>query len=181
MGTRRLLAFSSIVAALSWSACGGDGPVDTLEARIRGLDAEEALALANEWRTTEPSVGTTLTAEAVVFLLPGGRQVSVPLPADTMVLAVAPYVTSTHECQIHSIDGCGGEMAGVPVWVHAETPDGAVLVDESMTPMDNGFIELWLPRDSEIDLSIEAGGLAGGQRVTTFATSDTCIAQIRLQ
>jgi len=179
MGTARLLVVASVLAVLG--ACGGNGRADSLEAQIQGLDAEEALALANEWRTTEPLVGTTLTADAVLFALPGGRVVSVPLPADRMVLAVAPYVTSTHECAIHSIDGCTGEMAGIPMWVHAETPDGSVLVDATMTPMDNGFIELWLPRDSEIDLSIQAGGLAGAERVETYATSKTCIADLMLQ
>jgi len=177
-GRITVLAF---VAAMG--ACQGDSPdpAEELASQIRGLDAQGALALANEWRTTEPSVGTTLTADAVTFVLPGGSQVSVPLPADTMVVAVAPYVTSTHECRIHSIDGCGGEMAGTPMWVHAEMPDGTVLVDEWMTPMDNGFVELWLPRDSEIDLSIRAGIFAAEGRVTTYATSNTCITTFRLQ
>jgi hypothetical protein len=170
-----------VLATLTLGACQDADPAGDLASLIPRHDAQAALALANEWRTTEPTVGSTLTADAVTFVLPGGSQVSVPLPADTMVLAVAPYVTSTHECQIHSIDGCAGEMAGIPMWVHAETPDGTVLVDEMMTPMGNGFIELWLPRDSEIDLSVQAGALAGEQRVTTYATSDTCIAQIRLQ
>jgi len=181
MGIGRATSLALVLVALGACQDGGTDPAAALAAQIRGLDAEGALALANEWRTTEPGVGSTLTADAVTFVLPGGSQVSVPLPAETMVLAVAPYVTSTHECQIHSIDGCAGEMAGVPMWVHAETPDGTVLADQEMTPMDNGFIELWLPRDSEIDLSIQAGALVGGQRVTTYATSDTCIARIRLQ
>lgn len=176
-------AIALAFALATLGACGGGGtdPAAALAAQIRGLDAEGALALANQWRTTEPGVGSTLTADAVRFVLPGGSQVSVPLPGDAMVLAVAPYVTSTHECQIHSIDGCAGEMAGVPMWVHAETPDGTVLVDQAMTPMDNGFIELWLPRESEIDLTIQADGLVAEGRVTTYATSDTCIAWLRLQ
>jgi len=148
---------------------------------IRGLEAAEAIALANEWRMTHPEVGTTLRADAVEFVLPGGEIASVPLPEATMVLAVAPYVTSTHPCQIHSILSCTGEMAGVPMWVHAETPDGNVLLDEPMTPMENGFLELWLPRDLEIDLTIQAGSLSVTGRVTTYPSSNTCITDLQLK
>lgn len=181
MGTMRPFPVAAVLSLLATSGCDGAGRADSLEDRILALDAEGALALANEWRTTEPFVGTTLTADAVVFALPGGRVVPVPLPWDQMVVAVAPYVTSTHECTIHSIDGCAGEMAGVPMRVHAQAADGAVLVDGMMTAMDNGFIELWLPRDSEIDLVIEAGGLVAEGRVTTYATSNTCVAELRLE
>lgn len=181
MGIGRATSFALVLAALGACQGGGTDSAAELAAQIRALDAEGALALANEWRTTKPGVGSTLTADAVTFVLPGGSQVSVPLPEDRMVLAVAPYVTSTHECAIHSIDGCTGEMAGVPMWVHAELPDGTVLVDQMMTPMENGFIELWLPRESEIDLSIQSGGLVAEGRVTTYATSNTCIAELRLQ
>lgn len=179
------IAFAGALALVLFTlgACrdGNVDPAEALASQIRGLDAEAALALANEWRTTEPDVGSTLTADAVVFVLPGGSQVSVPLPANEMVLAVAPYVTTTHPCAIHSIDGCTGEMAGVSMWVHAETPDGTVLVDELMAARDNGFIELWLPRDSEIVLTIEAGDLVAQGTVTTHATSNTCIVELRLQ
>ena len=100
----------------------------------------------------------------------------------TCIGVSAPLLTmARYSCNPGMRDGCGGEMAGTPMWVHAETPDGTVLVDEWMTPMDNGFVELWLPRDSEIDLSIRAGIFAAEGRVTTYATSNTCITTFRLQ
>lgn len=180
MALQRIFVFALVLPALGLVGCGSDGP-HGLESQLVGLDGAEALALANEWRATEPTVGTRLTADAVEFTLPGGTQVLVPLPAETMVLAVAPYVDSTHECEIHAVSGCTGEMAGVTMWVHAETADGTVLIDETMTAMENGFVELWLPRDSEIDLTIVGEGLAATQRVTTYATSKTCIADMRLE
>jgi hypothetical protein len=54
-------------------------------------------------------------------------------------------------------------------------------MNEPMTPMDNGFLELWLPRDLEIDLTIEAQGLAAMLRVTTYATSNTRITEMQLR
>lgn len=178
MRTVTVACFALLAGA--WSGCqaGGDG---SLASQIPRLDARQALSLANAWRTSEPDVVSTLTADTVEFVLPGGERISVPLPADQMVVAVAPYVASTHACEIHSISGCSGEMVGESMWVHAETPDGTVLVDEARTAMDNGFIELWLPRDSEIDLTIEANGLGAEGRISTYGTSHTCIPELRLQ
>lgn len=171
-----------LAAAVVVCGCGGGGPGgNDLAAQLQGLDAAEALLLANEWRTTQPEVVATLTADAVEFVLPTGERVSIPFPPDEKVLAVAPYVMSTHPCQFHSVTGCTGEMAGIPMYVHAETPDGTVIVDGMMTTMDNGFLEIWLPRDMEIDLTITAGGAAATQRVTTYATSETCITGMRLE
>lgn len=170
-----------VLGAVALSGCGGSDTPPDLLSQLQGIDAREALALANEWRTTEPNVLTTLTSDAVNFSLPTGEQVSIPLPAGVMVVAVAPYVVSTHDCQIHSISGCQGEMAGIPMWVHAETPDGTVLIDEMMTPMDDGFLELWLPRDREIDLTIGANGMTATGRITTNATSNTCVPELQLQ
>lgn len=165
----------------AFALCGCGSGETSLAALLQGADAEEALALANGWRTTEPGVIATLTADAVEFTLPAGERVSVPLPPGEMVLAVAPYVMSTHTCRIHSVTGCGGEMGGVPMNVHVETPDGSVVFDGMMTPMDNGFLELWLPRGMEFDLTIEAGGASATQRVTTYASSDTCVTTMRLE
>jgi len=183
MKTGHLVASVVVAGLLALGGCQGGGadPAQDLVSQILKLDARQALALANEWRTSRPDISSTLTARAVEFVLPNGEQVSVPLPADQMVVAVAPYVMSTHPCEIHSISGCPGEMAGASMRVHAETTDGTVLMDEMRTAMDDGFIELWLPRDSEIDLAIEALGLLAEGRITTYDTSNTCVPELRLQ
>jgi hypothetical protein len=165
------------------TGCGGAAPVPTDDEieQIQQLSAAEALALANEWRTTRPTVTTTLRADSVDFLIPDVGEASVQLPVDTMVLAVAPYVTTTHSCAIHSISGCTGELVSVEISVFAVALDGTVLIDEVMTSMDNGFIELWLPRNMEIDLTIEAEGKQVLGSVTTYDTSPTCIVDLQLE
>ena len=164
------------------AGCNG-GPASTAEliAQLQQLDAEQALALANRWRTTQPGVTSTLTADAVEFRFAGGEEVAVPLPPDRMVVAVAPYLTKTHPCEIHSLSGCTGEMAGVGMRVFARDADGTVLIDESMTAMDNGFIELWLPRDREIDLTVVAAGRTAAGRIATFDAANTCVPEFRLE
>jgi hypothetical protein len=155
--------------------------VNSLADQVRQLDAHAALSLANTWRSTQPGVNATLTARAVRFIFKSGEEVSIPLPADTMILEVAPYLTRTHPCQIHSLSGCRAEMAGFDIKVHAQTPDGTVLMDGAMTAMDNGFIELWLPRGKEIDLTLESAGKKANGRVTTYESSNTCLTGFKLE
>ncbi len=105
---------------------------------------------------------------------------TIPLPDDKMVVAIAPFVESTHPCEIHYMSGCQGEMVGVQVRVTGRAKDGTLLVDDTFTTMDNGFIELWLPRSLEIDLIVEANGKRASETIGTFDDSNTCITTIKL-
>ena len=97
-----------------------------------------------------------------------------------MVVAIAPYLTSTHPCENHYMSGCQGELSNVPVKVYGKTKDGLVVVDKTMTTMDNGFLELWLARDLEIDLTIEMNGKRSTRTITTDKNSNTCITTMQL-
>ena len=147
-------------------------------ANLRGLEAADALALANEWMGN--GVTTFVTPEGVNFEFPGGRKASVRLPADTMVVAFAPFINRTHPCEIHYMSGCQGELVGVPVDVVARLADGTVVVDDTIRTMSNGFIELWLPRDVEISIEMAAEGKSVRGTIGTFANSNTCITTLQL-
>jgi hypothetical protein len=62
----------------------------------------------------------------------------------------------------------------------AVTADGRRLLDEQTTTLPNGFIDLWLPRGLEIDVTIEARGLRVTQRIGTLDTDPTCITTAKL-
>lgn len=152
-------------SGLSSASLGGKGPI-------------EALALANEWMGN--GVTTFVTTQAVKFEFADGEKASVALPADELVIAIAPYFDRTHPCEIHYMSGCQGELVGVPVDVVASLSDGTVLVDETITTMANGFIELWLPRDVEVSLRMATGGKSVSGTIGTFADSHTCITTLQL-
>ena len=147
---------------------------------LSGLGAREALALANKWKTTEKGVTTFVDTRKVSFELPDGKKTSIPLPDAKMVVAIAPYVNSTHPCKVHYMSGCQGEMVNTPVKVYGKTADGLVVVDDTITTMENGFFELWLARDLEIQLTIEYEGKRASQVITTNTDSNTCITTMRL-
>ena len=66
------------------------------EAELNNLDAPQALALANRWRSDGREVKTYVTPREVVFTFPDGRLKKIPLPEEKMVVAVAPYIHRTH-------------------------------------------------------------------------------------
>ena len=87
-----------------------------------------------------------------------------------MVVAVAPYIDETHPCETPYLSGCQGELVGVPVDV----------VDDTVRTMANGFIELWLPRDIEVSISLAARGKLVDGTIGTFTDSRTCITTLQL-
>lgn len=65
--------------------------------QLEGLNAHQALALANQWYSEKQPVRTHITSEEVVFQFESGRVKKIPLPADEMLVAVAPFINNTHK------------------------------------------------------------------------------------
>ncbi|MBI5582666.1 MAG: hypothetical protein HY892_02475 [Deltaproteobacteria bacterium] len=65
-------------------------------AALAKTDARQALALANEWKWSQPAVKSSITSREVVFQFPDGSEKKIPLPQDKMMVAVAPYLNQTH-------------------------------------------------------------------------------------
>ena len=147
---------------------------------VDGLSARAALALANRWKDSVPSVTSIVDTQRVAFQFADGSTAEVPLPADEMVVAIAPYVKNTHPCAVHVMSGCQGELVGAPLKVRGVTSDGVVVIDEQLTTMANGFVEVWLPRNLELALSIEFDGLQTTGTIRTYADSNTCITTMQL-
>ena len=90
-----IIAFLAFIAWAVMPASGfsSNGPMlETLE----GLDARQALALANQWYSERQPVRTYITSEEVVFQFKSGEVRKIALPEAEMMVAVAPYVDRTH-------------------------------------------------------------------------------------
>src|SRR5699024_1312101 len=68
------------------------------------------------------------------------------LPEEEFFVSIAPFINETHECAVHSLTGCQGELVEEDFDVLVTDSSGEVVVDETMTTEKNGFIDLWLPR-----------------------------------
>jgi hypothetical protein len=150
-------------------------------AALSGLNALEAMALANAWGRVRAPVQSFVTPQVVQFKFKDARTVSIPLPKDRMVVAIAPYITRTHPCKTHFMSGCQGELVNIPVGVTVRSTDGTLVFEGSVRTLENGFLELWLPRDLDLTVRLEAQDKTVNGAIATFASSDTCVTTLRLQ
>ncbi len=144
---------------------------------LEGIDFRQAMALANVWGA---KVQSSLTTSGVTFVFPDGFRRLVATPPDLVLVAVAPYRNTTHPCAIHTMSSCKGELFGEPIEVLAQRSDGTVLIQETLTTLPNGFIELWLPRDLDVRLTLRAQGLTAEGQIRTRSGADTCITTLKL-
>ena len=63
---------------------------------LRSVDAKGALILANQWKWSKKEIQTYVNGTEAGFRFPDRKVVKIPLPADKMVVAIAPYVKRTH-------------------------------------------------------------------------------------
>jgi len=49
-----------------------------------------------------------------------------------------------------------------------------------MTTFENGFIDLWLPRDKTFNVTIEHNGKVAESVISTFEGDNTCITTMQL-
>ena len=67
------------------------------EGVLNGIDAFQALEIANEWKWSNEEIKTSVYPKIMIFKFPNGRIKRIPLPKDQMVVAVAPYTNNTHK------------------------------------------------------------------------------------
>ena len=53
-------------------------------------------------------------------------------------------------------------------------------MDETMTSLENGFIDLWLPRDKNFQVKITHNGKTVESNISTFEDDNTCITTMQL-
>ena len=79
------------------------------------------------------------------------------------------------------MSSCQGELTNSEVRVKAVGQNGKVLVDKTATTMANGFFELWLPRNENINITIQGYNKTASGTVDTFPRSKTCITTFHLK
>lgn len=180
--TKRFLAVLLLLGSLRpgiFADTVGDQPSPKL---LAGLTPEATMSLANEWgmKSGDNKVTIWTSSRALNFQFADGTKTVIAMPDDRMAVSIAPYIMKTHPCSGHNPSTCRGELANTPVHVTAVTSDGRTLLEEDTTSLPNGFIDLWLPRDLQVDVSMQARGLRATVRVGTFEKDNTCITTLKL-
>ena len=65
--------------------------------QLEGLNAHQALTLANQWHWEKQPVRTHVTSKEVVFQFESGKVIKIALPGNEMMVAVAPFINRTHK------------------------------------------------------------------------------------
>nr|WP_245831904.1 CueP family metal-binding protein [Oceanobacillus senegalensis] len=125
-------------------------------------------------------VTASITSHELIVTENNESEIRYDLPKDEFFVSIAPFIEHTHECAIHSLTGCQGELVEEEFNVYIEDEQGNVVVDETMTSFANGFIDLWLPRDKNLHVSIEHNGKVSETDISTFEGDKTCITTMQL-
>jgi len=79
------------------------------------------------------------------------------------------------------MSSCKGELAQMELNIKAVDQSGTVIMDKPVSTLRSGFMELWLPRNRTINLTISGLDRSATDVITTTDDSATCITTMRLQ
>ncbi|QDO87584.1 hypothetical protein FNH13_03905 [Ornithinimicrobium ciconiae] len=150
-----------------------------------GLEGKDARTLIDELDATPVAERSSefmaaIQVDRLVISDGSGATTSLALPTEEFYVSIAPFVDQTHECFFHSLTTCRGELANQAIDVEVIDDSGTVLVDETMTTFDNGFLGLWLPRDISATVTLEANGRTVTDTLSTGADDPTCVTTLQL-
>lgn len=151
---------------------------------LSGLDVRQVIERLDTMPVADRPTDllASVQPEALVLTDDQERETRLPLPEDEVYISIAPYRDQTHDCYFHSLTTCLGELASEEVQVTLTGANGEVITDEARQTYDNGFIGLWVPRDTEVTLTIEHEGQEANAKISTMNDDDpTCITTMRLQ
>src|SRR5699024_1940859 len=143
------LALTMVVLA----ACGGE----VANQAETNLDTDGLKDLVNDYTVDnlEPDSGS-ITFHGVV-VVEDDEEFGYEFHEEEFFVSMAPFINETHECAVHSLTGCQGELVEEDFDVLVTDSSGEVVVDETMTTEKNGFIDLWLPRDETFVVEMTQG------------------------
>ncbi|MFD1779344.1 CueP family metal-binding protein [Fredinandcohnia salidurans] len=125
-------------------------------------------------------VSASITSHELIVTDSNKEETSYELPEEEFFVSIAPFIETTHECAIHSLTGCQGELVEKEFDVYIQDEAGDVVVDETMTSFANGFIDLWLPRDKTYTVKIGYDGKTVESELSTFEGDNTCVTTMQL-
>lgn len=168
-----LLATVGLLFIFIATACSENVPKEMAINDIKEMVNEYSIGSFDE-------VSASITSHELIVTDASNKKMTYELPEDEFFVSIAPFVNTTHPCAIHSLTGCQGELVEQQFQVYIEDEEGNVIIDESMKSFDNGFIDIWLPRNKTFQVMIEHDGKIANAVVSTFEGDNTCITTMQL-
>lgn len=147
---------------------------------LAGKTTEQMIETIDQSRQPRPLPYSASVTGSELKLSDGQQQYSFPL-GDKFYLSFAPYINQTHPCFNHSLSGCRGELANTTFDVKITDNTGKVIMQDKLTSYQNGFVGVWLPRNTEGTIEASYQGLKALSPFATQAESQTCMTTLQLK
>ncbi|MFL4556562.1 copper-binding periplasmic metallochaperone CueP [Yersinia kristensenii] len=147
---------------------------------ISGKTTEQMIETIDQSKQERPLAYSASVTGTELKLSDGQQQFSFPL-GDKFYLSFAPYINQTHPCFNHSLSGCRGELANTEFDVKITDQTGKVILQDKLTSYQNGFIGVWLPRNTQGTIEVSYQGLKAVSPFATQAESQTCMTTLHLK
>lgn len=157
-------------------ACNDNDELGTIN-----IKPEDIKKLVNDYsigNITDQSA--SITSTQLIVTDNDDKELVYDLPEDEFFVSIAPFINETHPCEIHSLTGCQGELVNQDFDFYIEDMDGNIVLDEVINSEENGFVDLWLPRDKTYNVKISNDGKQVESEISTFEKDGTCITTMRL-
>ena len=125
-------------------------------------------------------VSASITSHELIVKDEQDKEIIYDLSKEDFFVSIAPFVKDTHPCEIHSLTGCQGELANKEFDVMIKDGDGKVILDKKIKSLENGFIDVWLPRNQTFKVKIQYGERISEATISTFKGDHTCITTMQL-
>lgn len=159
-----LVGLTLIVAGCGNESAGIDFDIKAYVAELSGSNIVESASISDK----------------NLIVQDDGKEDTYDLLDDEFFVSIAPYLTYTHPCEIHSLTGCQGELVSEEMDVKITDEDGEVYVDDALTTLENGFYDFWLPRDKNYTIDISFEGKSVSYDFSTFEGDPTCLTELPL-
>lgn len=170
----RMIIMLMVITALS-VGCGNE---DVKKEALKSPDVKE---LVHAYTVGDEQAATASITSSELIVTEENKEVKTyNLPEDEFFVSIAPFVNTTHPCDIHSLTGCQGELVEEDFNVHIEDSEGNVVLNEKKKSETNGFIDLWLPRNDTFTVTIKQDDKETTSEITTFDGDNTCITTMQL-
>lgn len=148
---------------------------------LTGNGDQDIKTLVNDYSVGKINDQTaSITSTQLIVTENDDTEITYDLPEDEFFVSIAPFISETHPCTIHSLTGCQGELVDQDVDFYIEDENGTVIIDETFNSGANGFIDLWLPRNQTFQVEITYDGKETKSEISTFEDDGTCITTMQL-
>lgn len=145
------------------------------------MEPEDIKDLVNDYSIgNKTDQSASITSTQLIITDSDDKESVYELPEEEFFVSIAPYINETHPCTNHSLTGCQGEMVNKDFDIYIEDTEGNIIIDDTMDSGENGFIDLWLPRDKKFHVTISYEGKQVDSDISTFKNDGTCITTIQL-